>query len=916
MSNLTPTSCLRGCVVLCCLALNLFFSIGNLAFAQEYRKRELQLDREPLPVFDEVSLRQKMRADGLADPVIDKLVAQHRSWYAEGRKVAWTHGAAKITHPSTQAACNGLGVENGWGAWSGLDGSNNNANQLNYQIAWNPATTPPTSTLIGLSTGAGIDPNTPGPNPGDPALPVVCPGFGTTSIVLNPNCLDGYLCEQLTYPLTVTSTDTNFVYAYALVIQDGNNSGGPPHNADNQPYVEFSILDASGNPIPCSYQRYVGGNNAPGFYDVNGQGCADIGDLYKTWSLVGVNLAGYVGQTLNVVITNVDCALGGHFVKSYWDFLCGTTTLTAGCVGNQSTICGPEDPNIAYNYQWLVNNTPVPGATQQCVTLTPAQGDTIKVLVTTADGCGFVMAYTPELNTPAFTYSGICNPINFAGTTTSNGTSVPTGWNWSFPGGTPASASTQNASVTYPGPGNYTATLTVSYSSGCTSVSNQSVSITGSGVTAAFLTDSVCDGLPVVMTDQSTAAASDPIVTRNWTFIGGNPATASGNNPSVLYPPGSHTAQLTVVTAAGCSSSVSRPVYVYRKPEAAFTAPGIGCTPFCHTFIDNSNSPDGAISQRLWLFQNGTPSNSNQPNPRICWSTPGSHAVRLTVESQYGCKDTVDVPTAVQTIPAPTASISGNARVCVNEAPPLITLNGGNSTGPYTFSYTVNGSPNQVVSGLNGTATIQAATNQVGTFNYVVTGVVSSSQPACSSQVNQQVQVIVEETPEADFLAVPKDCPSSATIDFRNQTVNGYSYLWDFGDGQFSTETNPEHYFYNGDEYTVSLLAISRIGCRDSLEKTIDVEQDFRLWTPNAFTPNGDNKNERFYPVWISASKIRFSIFNRWGTPVFISEELGKGWDGTLNGADVPEGVYVFRVEATDLCEKQKTFTGKFFLVR
>jgi gliding motility-associated-like protein len=88
------------------------------------------------------------------------------------------------------------------------------------------------------------------------------------------------------------------------------------------------------------------------------------------------------------------------------------------------------------------------------------------------------------------------------------------------------------------------------------------------------------------------------------------------------------------------------------------------------------------------------------------------------------------------------------------------------------------------------------------------------------------------------------------------------------------------------------------------------------LWTPNAFTPNGDNKNERFYPVWISASKIRFSIFNRWGTPVFVSEELGKGWDGTLNGADAPEGVYVFRIEATDLCEKQSTYTGKFFLVR
>ncbi|MCE2847521.1 MAG: hypothetical protein LW707_10950 [Sphingobacteriales bacterium] len=98
------------------MALYLISLMGNVAIAQEYRKRELQLDREPLPVFDEANLRAKMRADGLAEPVIDKLVAQHRSWYAEGRKVAWTHGAAKSNPPTTQAACSGLGVENGWGA--------------------------------------------------------------------------------------------------------------------------------------------------------------------------------------------------------------------------------------------------------------------------------------------------------------------------------------------------------------------------------------------------------------------------------------------------------------------------------------------------------------------------------------------------------------------------------------------------------------------------------------------------------------------------------------------------------------------------------------------------------------------------------------------------------------------------------
>lgn len=886
------------------------------ASAQQLQSRELQVKRELLQAFDEEGLRKKMKADGLSDPVIGKLIEQHRKWHESGRLVAWSRASSPSSSSSPMAGCNGLGVENGWGAWMAAEGTNDNPgnpNQLNYVIAWNTAVLPSSSTLIGLTSGNGIDPNTPGPNPGDPPLPVVCPGFGNTSIVMNPNCEAGWLCEQLTYPLTVTSTDTNFIYAYAAIIQDGN-SGGSPHTQDNQPYIQFSILDASGNAIPCAEQQYYGGANDPGFYEVNGMGCAVPGDVYKPWTLVGVNLAGYVGQTLTVVITNVDCSLGGHFVKSYWDFLCGTTLLTAGCVGSQSNICGPEDPNINYSYQWLLNDVPIPGANQQCVTLTPALGDTIKVVVTAPDGCGFTMAYAPELNQPSFNAVTTCDPVRFSGNTTSLGTSVATGWSWSFPGGSPATANSQQATVSYPGPGNYNASLTVTYSSGCTATATLPVQVGPSALNAAFNTDSLCEGTPFTFTDLTTTPTGDPIVSRNWTFTTGTPSTSTSPSVAVIFPPGSHTSRLSVITASGCSTSVSRPLSVFRNPAADFSVPATACLPFCHPFSDASTSSDGSITAWTWNFSGGNPPTLAQSAGTSCWSQPGSQNIMLQVETEYGCLDTAS--RTIQTLPIPLAKISGDTAVCLNSNPPLIQLSGVNSVAPYTFSYTNNGAAQQIVSDITGKALVTVPTGQMGNFEFEITGVTSSSLPPCSSAAAQKATVVVEAPPLIDFSTKAVDCPGSATIRFSNLTSNGYRYVWDFGDGQSSTEINPQHYFYIGGDYDIQLVASSRLGCADSISRTISVTQDFRLWTPNAFTPNNDQLNERFYPNVVSANTVKLSIFNRWGDLVYQTNEQGGGWDGTYKGQPAAEGAYVYKVDATDLCDNPKVVTGKFFLVR
>ncbi|MCS6905610.1 MAG: gliding motility-associated C-terminal domain-containing protein, partial [Bacteroidia bacterium] len=82
--------------------------------------------------------------------------------------------------------------------------------------------------------------------------------------------------------------------------------------------------------------------------------------------------------------------------------------------------------------------------------------------------------------------------------------------------------------------------------------------------------------------------------------------------------------------------------------------------------------------------------------------------------------------------------------------------------------------------------------------------------------------------------------------------------------------------------------------------------ENTKVYIPSAFTPNEDNRNEKW---WIFANDVtwhRILIFNRWGEEIFRSEQEGpprenvSAWDGTANGNPVPEGVYVYVFEYKD----------------
>jgi gliding motility-associated-like protein len=86
--------------------------------------------------------------------------------------------------------------------------------------------------------------------------------------------------------------------------------------------------------------------------------------------------------------------------------------------------------------------------------------------------------------------------------------------------------------------------------------------------------------------------------------------------------------------------------------------------------------------------------------------------------------------------------------------------------------------------------------------------------------------------------------------------------------------------------------------CKADTSYVIDVVDSF-LEVPNVFTPNGDGRNDEFRVAYKSLISFSCKIYDSWGRLVFSWTDPSKGWDGTINGNNAPEGAYFYHIQAT-----------------
>lgn len=158
-----------------------------------------------------------------------------------------------------------------------------------------------------------------------------------------------------------------------------------------------------------------------------------------------------------------------------------------------------------------------------------------------------------------------------------------------------------------------------------------------------------------------------------------------------------------------------------------------------------------------------------------------------------------------------------------------------------------------------------------------------------------------------------------------NSTGNQISHSWTFEDGNPSNSTQEEVLvgFPEGEpgEYLVTLTVVDANGCIDEDAEYAVINNDLILYAPNAFTPDGDNHNEtwRVFIQGINFYDFNLMIFNRWGEPVWESNNAEAEWDGRYlaTGEKVPDGVYVWRITCRDaITDKKYDFNGHITVIK
>ncbi len=259
---------------------------------------------------------------------------------------------------------------------------------------------------------------------------------------------------------------------------------------------------------------------------------------------------------------------------------------------------------------------------------------------------------------------------------------------------------------------------------------------------------------------------------------------------------------LTKLTGANCQ--ITLPVVSFNINDT------VVCVSDNVTF---SNTTDGSGLSFNWSFgQDASMSGSSVEGPHVVsYSSSGTKRISLVVTNSFGMDSMIRYVEVLPPTPATPDAFVQEDSACFGESSYTVT-EVDNATG-YAWAVPSGGS---FVGGSTGkTVTIDWNAAGQRTIRVVALG-------ECGNSATRIDTIMVIDAPEADFSANV----DGLSIDFSSTSSNAESYLWDFGDGESSTEENPIHDFPDQGMYTVWLKVENYCGVDSSSD---DYNLDFKL---------------------------------------------------------------------------------------
>ncbi len=627
-----------------------------------------------------------------------------------------------------------------------------------------------------------------------------------------------------------------------------------------------------------------------------------------------------------------------------------------------------EIPNLRISFVWQNEDDGV--ATDPSFAV---DNITIEKPVVVVDG-GPTALFDPEDIT-------ICQGESITYTDLSTTDDVITAWNWVFDGGIPGGAATAGPHViTYPTPGVYNTTLTVT--DGIGSHDTTFVVTVQDGPYAGESTASdLCVGetydLNILIpgadgggTWVETSGVPSGTFTAGTGVLDGAGLTIGDvftfeyeTLPGVAPCPGTDVAVITI-TIIECG-----PLFASFVPSSNEI-----CQDECITFLDEST---GDITGWVWTFTDpaiGGPLVGADPGS-VCFPTAGDIDVTLTVTDGVATDDTT-ITIRVNPLPVVTANATSTT-ICEGGT---VTLFGGGDALGFTWS-------DGVVEGVEFTLDV--------TSSFTVTGV---NAFGCEATDDITITVVPCEPLLAGFELDNIVCVGDCITLTDTSAGDPVEWLWDFGgaaDPPTSTEQNPVICFTTAGEYDIQLTVTNVIGETSStinsvtvydaptvtavLDTIIDVGGQANLiatgsipgatftWVPDdyvecencaittanppvdyvytvtlvdgngcrgtdsvrvfvnfieaigvadAFSPNGDGQNDVLFVQGFGLESVAFSVYNKYGEKVFESRTQDIGWDGKFKGRDENPGVFTWVLEYQFVNGKSGMLKGNTTLLR
>ncbi|MEO8853880.1 MAG: gliding motility-associated C-terminal domain-containing protein, partial [Ginsengibacter sp.] len=163
----------------------------------------------------------------------------------------------------------------------------------------------------------------------------------------------------------------------------------------------------------------------------------------------------------------------------------------------------------------------------------------------------------------------------------------------------------------------------------------------------------------------------------------------------------------------------------------------------------------------------------------------------------------------------------------------------------------------------------------------------------------------------------PRDTSIVADQPLQLNGTGGDFYTWSPGEGLNNENiANPVALLGNSQEFILKVT--SNAGCTavDTIDVTVyKLKPD--LYVPDAFTPNGDGRNDIFRPIPIGMKSLDyFKVYNRLGQLIYSTNTINEGWDGTFKGRPQDPGVFVWIAQGTDYLGKTISKKGSVTLLR